>query len=54
MHLATLIHYRRPHELWNIAGGPQKLINFNILFYLYLPKENKERKVCQGARETFK
>ena len=34
-----------PQELWNIAGGPQKLINFILKFYLYLPKESnvKER-----------
>jgi len=38
--------------MWNVAGGWQKLINFNVKFCLNFPKENKERKPCQGARET--
>ena len=45
------IYYHGPHVLWNIAGRPQKLICFILKFYLYLPKESKEKK-CQGARET--
>jgi len=28
------------------------IINFILKFYRYLPKGNKERKLCQGARET--
>jgi len=35
--------YHGPHdELWNIAGGPQKLINFILKLYFYLTKENKD------------
>ena len=33
------IYYHGPHELWNIAGGPQKLSNFIFKFYLYLPEK---------------
>ena len=33
------ICHHGPHELWNIARGQQKLINFILKFYLYLPKE---------------
>jgi len=35
--------------MWNIIGGPQKLTNFILKFYLHLPKENKERKPCHGT-----
>jgi len=33
-------------ELWNIAGTwrAANMINFILNFYLYLPKENKDRK----------
>jgi len=43
--------YHGLHELWNIAGWPQKLIIFILKFYLYLPKWKKERKLCQGASD---
>jgi len=46
------ICYCGPHGLWDISGGTPKLINFILKFNLYLPKENKERKPCQGAKET--
>ena len=36
------IYYNGPHELWNIAGGQQKLLNFILKFYLSRPKENKD------------
>jgi len=32
---------------------PQKLINFILKFYLYFLNDYKERKLSQGARETF-
>jgi len=31
--------------LWNIAGGPQKSIDFISKLHPYLAKENKERKL---------
>ena len=34
-----------------IAGRPQKLINFILKFYRFLPTEHKERKLSQGARD---
>jgi len=37
--------YHGSNELCNIAGGPRKVINFNLKFYLYLPEENKESKL---------
>ena len=43
--------YHGPHELRIIADGPQKLISFILKFYLYHLKENKERKLCQTARD---
>ena len=46
------IYYHGPHESWNPTDGLQKLNNSILNFYLYLPKENKERKTCQGCRET--
>jgi len=39
------IYYHGPRELCNIAGGPQKFINFIREIYFYLPKQSKERKV---------
>jgi len=39
------------NELWTIIAGDRK-INFIVTFYLYLPKENMERKPHRGARET--
>jgi len=48
--MKNLIYYHGPHELWNIAGGPQKLIKFILKFYFNLQKETKKRKLCQGAR----
>ena len=44
--------YHAPHELWNIAEGPQELFSFTLNFYLYLPKENKQIKLCQIAIDT--
>jgi len=49
--MGNLFAITDPHALWNIVGL-QKLINFIITFYLCLPKENKEKKVCQGAKNT--
>jgi len=45
------IYNRGPHGVWNIAGGPQKLINFILKFHHYLPKENEERKLCSEAED---
>jgi len=39
-----MVRYR-----WRAA----KLINFFVKSYLYLPKETKERKLRQRARETW-
>jgi len=38
--------------MWNIIGGPQKLTNFILKFYFYLPKESKERKPGHGTMEA--
>jgi len=43
------IYCHGPHEFGNIAGGQQKLSNFTLNVYSYLPKENK-KKSCQGVR----
>jgi len=37
-----------PHELRKITGGSHILINFILKFYII----SKEKKLCQGARET--
>ena len=39
-----------PHELWNIAGGRHKIINFFLKFYLHFLEENMARK---GVIEIF-
>jgi len=44
------IYYHGPHKMWKIASGPQILFNFTFKFYLHLPKENRERKLCQGEK----
>jgi len=46
------IYYHSRHEVCNSAGRPQKSINFILKFYIYLPKENKERKTSKDVRET--
>jgi len=46
------IYYYGQHEIWNNIGGRQKLTNFILKFYFYLPKENKERKPGHGTTET--
>jgi len=38
------------HKMLKIASGPQILFSYTFKFYLYLPKENRKRKLCQGAR----
>jgi len=37
------IYYHGLHELWNIVGGPQKLINFLLKFCLYLTMSKSDR-----------
>jgi len=49
--MGNLFAITDPHALWNITGL-QKLIYFIIMFYLCLPKKNKEKKLCQGAKNT--
>jgi len=49
--MGNLLYYRGPHELWNIDGGPHNLIILILKFYLYLPKENKEKN-CVKERKT--
>ena len=44
------INYHGPHELWNIASGPQILIYRKI--YLYRGEESKKKKLLEGAWET--
>jgi len=39
--------------MWKIASVLQILLNFTIKLYLYLPKENRERKLSQGARDAY-
>jgi len=34
-----------------MAGGWQKIIDFNLKFYFYLREENKEGKLCEGSRD---
>jgi len=48
----SIYYYHGRHEFWNIAGGPQKLINIIFWFHLHPPEENKEWKLCKGARDT--
>jgi len=45
------IYNHGQHELWNISGEPQTLINITLKFHFCLPKERNERKLCQRARE---
>jgi len=50
--MGNLLYNSGPYELWNIDGVTmQKIIIFVLKLYLHLPKENKERKLCQGARD---
>jgi len=44
--------YHGPPELWSTAGLSQK-INFSLKFYVNVPKENKESKLCEGAGDFF-
>jgi len=44
------IYYDGPHGFWNIAGGPQKFINF---IFLYLPKGSKKKKIRVKERQRL-
>jgi len=41
-----------PCKMWKITSGSKILFKFTFRFYLYLPKENGERKLHQRTRDA--